>query len=614
MKHILLTILLLELAACDLVGGDGAWCGNGVLERGEDCDGRQIAPVLPATCVEAGYHAGTPRCSNCQLDFHPCVPSGRCGDGVLQPAYEECDGREFGGVTCESLGNYAGTLECSRDCRIVESACKRCGDGVLQPGFGERVEVSLETCMDEGFFGGVATTTDCQTPSTEFCGNYRLLTEGSSLLAPVFTGDASGEILIAGVVQGALPGFTHPGCPDLMDFYYYGPSPEDPDEWIESFGGYMYPSCRDHFFASLTAVPGLQTHYQKDFAVNITDMVDLGDRGLAFLRSPESGGNLLDLVDRDGASRFLLELEYYPTQSATPPVQRISEDQIAIVTTPSPDTWIQIRRFSLSGNRILDTITLDSIKLHDVEYRWGEFIVFHTFWRPDGNPFFLMNLKKDSSEDTATYLVETTIQDDHLIVDSVVPLHVWIHYAPGSTLLPDGNSVEVGWFEYAQYEPIVMHIDRWTLSGARTATAELTLPEGYQPHAAARTPEGNWLVAGTTVLTERTPGMPVTCDDTGDDEYKKHLFAFLVSPDGTILERQHFYSGAFLEAAFSGNISETVCNISRQYFHVSQNTVLVGGAWDRSRFFCTPDEPVTRVQLDPLHACGIWLVKMEFTP
>lgn len=614
MKHLLPMVFLLALAACDGPVADGPFCGNGVLENGEDCDNGRFAPVVPATCVEAGYNDGVPACENCVVNYRPCVPYGRCGDGVRDAPYEECDGREFGAVTCESLGHHAGVLTCSRDCRIVDSPCKRCGDGVLQPGFGELVELSTEACMDAGFFGGVMTTADCQTASTAYCGNYRLLTEGSSLLSPVFTWDDSDGLLIAGVVQGTLTGFDNPGCPDLTEFYYYGPSPEDPDEWVDRFGGYFYPSCRDHFFATLTSAPGLQPHYQKDISVNVTSIVDLGDQGLAFLRDAGSGGNLLDLVDREGNSRFLMELEYYPTRSATPPVLRISEDELAIVTIKTPDEMIKIRRFSLSGNRILETVALEDITWNEYGYQWGEQHVFHALWRPDGRPLFVLNLKKGSSGIAGTYLLSTKVEAGRLVVDDLTPLHVSMASAAGVHLLPDANTIEVCWFEVPLNAPVVMHVDRWNLRGIQTGQAAVVLPEGYTPRTAVRTPEGNWLLAGAAYLTEYAPGMPVTCEGPGDNTVKMHLFAFLVSPAGTILDSQHFYSSAFMEVPFAGNLPETICQVSRQYFHTSGNTVLVGGTYDRSRFFCTPDELVTRVDLDPLHACGIWLVKLELTP
>lgn len=613
MKHLMMMFLALGLAGCDLVGGDGPWCGNGVLERGEDCDGKQIAPVLPATCVEAGYHAGTPRCSACRLDFHPCVPSGRCGDGHRDAPYEECDGHEFGEVTCESLGHYAGLLECSRDCRIVTSACKRCGDGVVQTGFGEVVELSLEACMDAGFFGGVLTTADCRTAQTTYCGNYRLLTEGSSLLAPVVLQAAPGELRLAGVVQGTLAGFSNPGCPDLQDFYYFGPSPEDEDDWVRTFGGYYYPACRDHFFATLTATPGLQTHYQRGVEVNVIDLLDLDDDGFAFLRDPGTGAHLLELVDAHGEARFLQELEFYQGWSATPPVTRLSADELAIVTQPGPPL-IRVRRLSLSQNRITATANLDAISHQSIDYLWGVgYSVFHTVWMPDGNPLFLLNLRRTVEEEPGTYLVRTTWQGDRLVVDAVVPLQQLMHHVSAVHLLPDGNTLEVVWYRYTPGGEGAFFLERWTLQGARTASFTLPLPQSHYVERVFRTSGGDWVLAGGAFLEQVADGMPVTCVPREGDEYFPHLMALRFSPDGDLVDSQYFYSPT-IQYGSANTLIETVCQVSRRHYHATGDTLVVAGTWDRSGYFCTPDEPVTRIQLDPLHACGIWLVKLEFAP
>lgn len=46
----------------------------------------------------------------------------KCGNGVIDSA-ESCDGSEFGGTGCSSLGFYAGTLQCTAGCGFDVSAC-----------------------------------------------------------------------------------------------------------------------------------------------------------------------------------------------------------------------------------------------------------------------------------------------------------------------------------------------------------------------------------------------------------------------------------------------------------------------------------------------------------
>ena len=56
-----------------------------------------------------------------------------CGDNLIN-GNEECDGSNYAGKTCNSLGFDGGTLSCSSDCKLVSSACYKCGDGYVNPG------------------------------------------------------------------------------------------------------------------------------------------------------------------------------------------------------------------------------------------------------------------------------------------------------------------------------------------------------------------------------------------------------------------------------------------------------------------------------------------------
>ncbi len=98
-------------------------CGDSILVSGEECDGEEF--WMETTCEDYGYYGGEVTCSGmCELDFTSC--QGRCGDGVIQPAFgEECDGTDFlpAGVNCGFLGYKQGPLECSPDCGLDFSQC-----------------------------------------------------------------------------------------------------------------------------------------------------------------------------------------------------------------------------------------------------------------------------------------------------------------------------------------------------------------------------------------------------------------------------------------------------------------------------------------------------------
>lgn len=114
-------------------------CGDSAVQGQEVCDGSDLHGQ---SCEAFGYYGGELRCApDCTLDPTDCVAAGRCGDELLQPMHEVCDGSDFGGQTCESLGvgYLGGRLACTVSCTLDESGCHSCGNGVIDPG---------ETCED----------------------------------------------------------------------------------------------------------------------------------------------------------------------------------------------------------------------------------------------------------------------------------------------------------------------------------------------------------------------------------------------------------------------------------------------------------------------------------
>jgi hypothetical protein len=120
-------------------------CGDSVKNRlTEDCDGTDLAGH---TCKSQGYVGGTLSCTaGCKFDKSKCssVQTNTCGDGVVQQpnslgALEDCDGYDFNGETCISLGYISGNLKCTSSCKLDKSSCisvnatiSSCGDYVVQ--------------------------------------------------------------------------------------------------------------------------------------------------------------------------------------------------------------------------------------------------------------------------------------------------------------------------------------------------------------------------------------------------------------------------------------------------------------------------------------------------
>ena len=131
-----------------------AVCGNGRVERGEDCDdGNQITEecdygvdactVCAADCTEQA--GDTDLCGDGVLDdgegcddgndentddcLNTCIPA-RCGDGLINAGVEACDD-----------GNDVDTDACTNACTLA-----RCGDGITGPG--EECDDANENALD----------------------------------------------------------------------------------------------------------------------------------------------------------------------------------------------------------------------------------------------------------------------------------------------------------------------------------------------------------------------------------------------------------------------------------------------------------------------------------
>lgn len=140
-------------------------CGDNTAQTddGEMCDGSDLAGN---SCVSLGYHGGALTCNTaCDgFDLSSCISVGRCGDNILQPAFgEECEGGNLNGATCQSLGQYAGSLVCDANCHYDISSCGGvCGDGSVQSAFGEQCDganLNAQSCTSRNWYGG---TLACQ--------------------------------------------------------------------------------------------------------------------------------------------------------------------------------------------------------------------------------------------------------------------------------------------------------------------------------------------------------------------------------------------------------------------------------------------------------------------
>lgn len=97
-------------------GGVPGTCNNGRLDEGEQCDGSEFGGT---TCESLGLTGGTLACdaTTCTIDATNCGGES-CGDGIIGTA-EECDGENLDGQSCATLGFSGGTLSCDGTCKFT---------------------------------------------------------------------------------------------------------------------------------------------------------------------------------------------------------------------------------------------------------------------------------------------------------------------------------------------------------------------------------------------------------------------------------------------------------------------------------------------------------------
>ncbi|MGC4122176.1 MAG: hypothetical protein QM765_47870 [Myxococcales bacterium] len=210
---------------------EGPYCGDGILNGGEVCDGTQLGAD---SCRAHGFYGGTLGCSDDCGEVLVGGCSGVCGDGTGDGP-EVCDGADLKTATCESRGWYGGELRCQPGCAAFDAAqCEgTCGDGVVNgaekcDGLG-RAEAS---CLDFGAQAGVlGCSSACDlTVGTCISSRWREWDRVQGQLKGLW-GTTTGELFAVGK-KGALRHFdgqawsamASPTTKDLLAVWGSGPS------------------------------------------------------------------------------------------------------------------------------------------------------------------------------------------------------------------------------------------------------------------------------------------------------------------------------------------------------------------------------------------------------
>src|SRR5262249_32213069 len=118
------------------------FCGNGVIDPGEQCDGKNLRG---ATCSDIDeWSTGTLACgTDCDWNMRDCVRHDPCGNGVVDRG-EDCEPRLFDTSKAHPCADFPphtgnpGNVTCNAHCRYDFSSCvggqPHCGNGIIDGG------------------------------------------------------------------------------------------------------------------------------------------------------------------------------------------------------------------------------------------------------------------------------------------------------------------------------------------------------------------------------------------------------------------------------------------------------------------------------------------------
>ena len=134
-------------------GGFSGICNDGVINPGETCDGSDWGSITGCNNFDV-FTGGDLSCVDCQFNTNLCTGGtmgGYCGDGVINPS-ETCDGSDWGPITnCSDFDIFTGGILMCEDCQFDTLQCTGPGEIGAEIGICIYTQFTDDTCDDDGF-------------------------------------------------------------------------------------------------------------------------------------------------------------------------------------------------------------------------------------------------------------------------------------------------------------------------------------------------------------------------------------------------------------------------------------------------------------------------------
>ncbi len=184
---------------------------------------------------------------------------------------------------------------------------------------------------------------------------------------------------------------------------------------------------------------------------------------------------------------------------------------------------------------------------------------------------------------------------------------------------PVARQLAVFWTTYPGDGTSTLHRGVWSFDGGMLDQTDWPMPTGHQVEALWPREDGGWIIAGRALLGSLSETNESPCVPSSTAYGYPHFFSARVGTAGAVTDLKTFYSPAIPLRDTEDLVDDfyfnyVVSNLTPRYVRAPSGGVYAYGVYNRSRFFCSPQEPATKHDDLPVHAFGLYLVRLVVGP